>query len=265
MLIFAVELEKSLTCLTCRMVQAFPSGWFCPSHHFRLLQPMTEYDVFISSKSEDYAYAEEVYQFLVSKGLKVFLSSLELDRLGDAEYAKAIDEALDSSSHMIVIASNISYVKSKWVKYEWSTFCNDLKCGFRDGNVVTILGGNIKLAQLPASLRHKQSFSFDNYKGHVLPYVSKEQDMVDVFELFQKGSEYYFGNEDKPRDSAEAVKYLLRAARRGHAEAQDYMGWCYCLGDGVEKDLEEAENWFSKSADQGNLNAQGILGLMRME
>ena len=226
MLIFAVELEKSLTCLTCRMVQAFPSGWFCPSHHFRLLQPMTEYDVFISSKSEDYAYAEEVYQFLVSKGLKVFLSSLELDRLGDAEYAEAIDEALDSSSHMIVIASNISYVKSKWVKYEWSTFCNDLKCGFRDGNVVTILGGNIKLSQLPASLRHKQSFSFDNYK---------------------------------------AVRYLLRAARRGHAEAQDYMGWCYCLGDGVEKDLEEAENWFSKSADQGNLNAQGILGLMKME
>lgn len=257
MLIFAVELGMRLTGLTCR------TCLFCYFPFHCLLQPMTEYDVFISSKSEDYALAEEVYRFLVSKGLRVFLSSLELDRLGEAEYADAIDDALDNSSNMIVIATASNHVRSKWVKYEWGTFCNDLKCGFRDGNVVTILGGNIKLGQLPASLRHKQSFSFDNYKAHIVPYVSKEQDFVDVVELFQKGSEYYFGKEDTPRDSAEAMKWLLRAARRGHAEAQDYVGWCYCLGDGVERDLEEAENWFSKSADQGNLNAQGILELMR--
>ncbi|MBR6981118.1 MAG: toll/interleukin-1 receptor domain-containing protein [Prevotella sp.] len=226
---------------------------------------MPNYDVFISSKSEDYSYAEEVYRFLVSKGLKVFLSCMELDHLAEAEYSEAIDEALDNSANMIVIATNANYLTTKWVKYEWRLFCDDLKSGFRNGNVITILDSSIKLGKLPASLRHKQSFSFSSYKEHIIPYVSKEQDLVEVSELYQKGSEYYLGKDGTPRNSKEAISWLLRAARRGHAEAQDLVGWCYCLGDGVDRDLEKAENWFSKAADQGNLNAQGILSLIRQK
>ena len=236
----------------------------CLPFRHRLPQPMTEYDVFISSKSEDYAYAKEVYRFLVSKGLKVFLSCQELDHLGDADYAEAIDEALDHSSHMIVIATQISYLGTGWVKYEWSTFCTDLKCGFREGNVVNILGDHIQVKQLPASLRNKQSFTFHNYKEHILPYVAKEE-KPDTQKLFAKGKEYYFGHGDTPRDFAKAVRWLLRAAEQGNVEAQYYVGWCYCLGDGVERDLDEAEKWFGKAADQGSPNAKGVLGLIQMK
>lgn len=61
---------------------------------------------------------------------------------------------------MIVVASSVYNIKSKWVKYEWSTFSNDIKSGYRDSNLLTILSGNIELKTLPTSLRHQQSFNF---------------------------------------------------------------------------------------------------------
>ena len=129
------------------------------------------YDVFISSKSEDYHLAEEVYDFLTKNGLSAFIASEELQKIGEAQYANAIDEALDESVHMVVVASSLSHINSKWVRYEWSTFSNDLKSGYRDGNLLTILSGSIELKSLPASLRHQQSFHFDSYKKGILDYL----------------------------------------------------------------------------------------------
>lgn len=61
-----------------------------------------KYDVFISSKSEDYPIAEKVYDFLVDNGLTVFLASRELRRIGEAEYSEAVDAAIDGSHHMVI-------------------------------------------------------------------------------------------------------------------------------------------------------------------
>ena len=129
------------------------------------------YDVFISSKSEDYALAEKVYDFLSRNGLSVFLACKVLQKIGESEYAKSIDEALDHTRHMIVIATNVKNLESKWVQHEWSTFSNDLKSGYRTGNLLTILGDSIDKKQLPASLRHKQSFSFNSYCASILDYL----------------------------------------------------------------------------------------------
>ena len=131
-----------------------------------------KYDVFISCKSVDYSIAEKVHDFLVAHGYRVFLASLELDKLGDAEYAEEIDKVLDMTTHMIVVSTDITYINSKWVKFEWSTFSNDLKCGYRDGNLITILSPTILIRDLPASLRHKQSFTLDEYKNHILSYLN---------------------------------------------------------------------------------------------
>lgn len=56
-----------------------------------------EYDVFISCKSEDYIYAEEIYNFLKENGFNVFLANKELRQMGDSEYRKAISQALKST------------------------------------------------------------------------------------------------------------------------------------------------------------------------
>ena len=62
-----------------------------------------------------------------------------------------------------------------------------------------------------------------------------------------------------------AVQYYTRAAKLGNAEAQFRLGWCYYDGTGVEKDLNEAEYWFRKSAEQGEEQAKAALNRIGAE
>ena len=136
-----------------------------------ILKEKTRYKVFISAKSADYAYAEQVYDFLVERNLSVFLACRELKRIGEAEYALAIDAALDDTEHMIVILSSPEYAKSKWVQYEWSTFENDKKSGYREGNLLVIKHPEVEQKKLPPALRHKETFLFDSYKESLCHYL----------------------------------------------------------------------------------------------
>lgn len=133
------------------------------------------YRVFISSKSEDYPLAEMVYKFLNAHDVSAFLACKVLQQIGKAEYARAIDKVLDSCEHMIVIASKLEYITSEWVQYEWSTFSDDKKSGYRHGNLMTILTSDISPKDLPASLRHMQSFTYQDYKHSILGYVKEMQ------------------------------------------------------------------------------------------
>ncbi len=130
-----------------------------------------KYKVFISAKSEDYTYAEQVYEFLVEHNLSVFLACRELKRIGEAEYALAIDSALDETEHMIVLLSSPDHARSKWVQYEWSTFENDKKSGYREGNLLVIKLPGVEQRKLPPGLRHKETFILDSYKDSLLYYL----------------------------------------------------------------------------------------------
>ena len=62
------------------------------------------------------------------------------------------------------------------------------------------------------------------------------------------------------KDYAEAVKWYRKAAEQGNAEAQYMLGDCYRWGTGVTKDYAEAVKWYRKAADQGYASAQYWLG-----
>jgi uncharacterized protein len=47
-----------------------------------------------------------------------------------------------------------------------------------------------------------------------------------------------------------------------HSYAQDNLGACYRDGIGVPVDLELAREWFQRSAEGGNAEAQSALGTM---
>ncbi|MBF0407735.1 MAG: sel1 repeat family protein [Candidatus Riflebacteria bacterium] len=47
------------------------------------------------------------------------------------------------------------------------------------------------------------------------------------------------------------VSKLIENAEKGNPIAQFSLGWMYFSGKGVEKDLDEAEKWLTKSSDQG--------------
>jgi TPR repeat protein len=65
------------------------------------------------------------------------------------------------------------------------------------------------------------------------------------------------------QDNAEAVKWTLKAAERGNADAQLRLGALYAKGlDGLKQDWVEAKKWFLKAAEQGNSLAQLNMGQM---
>ena len=143
-----------------------------------------EYDVFISCKSEDYAYARDIYNYLTNEcGRKVFLADAELRKKGVAVFGEVIDEALDSADHLILFASKAEYAQTTYVKNEWRLFLEEKRSGRKEGNILTVLKG-VKLASLPISLRQFQSFDFEDFRGVVdfLPRLKAQEQSVNVAE-----------------------------------------------------------------------------------
>ncbi|MDR0611836.1 MAG: hypothetical protein LBG58_17145 [Planctomycetaceae bacterium] len=70
--------------------------------------------------------------------------------------------------------------------------------------------------------------------------------------------ELFYNNEIG--DEKEAVKWFRKAAEQGFAPAQDKLGRCYELGNGVPINYKEAIKWYRKAAEQGYAAAQRTLG-----
>lgn len=63
------------------------------------------------------------------------------------------------------------------------------------------------------------------------------------------------GFEEINKENIEAgIKWIRNAAEMGDARAQFYLGSFYYDGNGVTKDLDEAEKWIRKAAEQGIWN-----------
>ena len=67
---------------------------------------------------------------------------------------------------------------------------------------------------------------------------------------------------DSERELAARVDAWTTAAKQGHAEAQNYLGYAYASGHGVPKNYAEAMRWYRLAADQGNAEAQYNLGVI---
>lgn len=147
---------------------------------------MSNYDVFISSSSNDFSIAGEIYHFLCNHKLDVFFSEQSLPQYGCADYRDVIDKALEHTTHMVVVTSSRANVEGEWVKAEWGSFINERRSGRKKGNLVTILVGNLSPADLPMSLRQYEILPYNevgltkllSYVGSgtapVIPPVVKE-------------------------------------------------------------------------------------------
>lgn len=102
-----------------------------------IAQSETPYDVFICYKetaedgcrTEDSVLAQDVYEALTAKGLKVFFSRITLeDKLGTQPYIYA---ALSSAKVMLAFGTTYEYYDAVWVKNEWSRFLGMMKADKR--------------------------------------------------------------------------------------------------------------------------------------
>lgn len=135
-----------------------------------------KYDVFLSKNTKDYKEAEQLFCFLKNAGLNVFESRNSLPKLGLADYAKAIDDALEQSENLIVLCSLNELGtgegdSSSWVYYEWTSFRNEILSKRKKGNLITVLCDGVDVKMLPLGLRKYEAFQLKNIeKSEILSY-----------------------------------------------------------------------------------------------
>lgn len=125
------------------------------------------YHVFLSYKclgsdgkpTRDSVLAEDIYQYLFSRGLSVFLSTIELESQGVSAYKKAIDEALDASKVLIAVGTTTEHLESEWVRYEWDGFFNDIISGVKPEGRVFAYIDKLDMKALPRALRQSQAIT----------------------------------------------------------------------------------------------------------
>ncbi|OUS36860.1 hypothetical protein A9R00_11340 [Oleispira antarctica] len=93
-----------------------------------------------------------------------------------------------------------------------------------------------------------------------LAYLQKSKDMS-LYELYNKGIDYWFGVKGVDKNYKIAFKWFKKAADLGDSDAQFNLGVIYTSGKGVQQDYKEALYWYKKSADQGHVDAQFNLGI----
>jgi TPR repeat protein len=67
---------------------------------------------------------------------------------------------------------------------------------------------------------------------------------------------------DDPDRQKQGVYWCRLAANRGFPLAEDFLGWAYGNGKGVDKDYDPGENWMHRSADHGLIAAEYDLGYL---
>ncbi len=81
---------------------------------------------------------------------------------------------------------------------------------------------------------------------------------------FQAAKILHAGADGVKRQPLAATKLYKAAAKRGHAGAQNWLGYAYQHGHGVIKDYSTAADWFKNAADQGLADAQNNLALLHL-
>jgi hypothetical protein len=113
-----------------------------------------------------------VYNFLNKHENNVFFSKQTLPDMGNCDYRREIDRALNNAKHMIVVTSKQEYVEASWVEAEWGLFINEKRSGRKLGNIITMIVGNMRIDDLPSSLRYYEVIPFDpNAFEKILKYL----------------------------------------------------------------------------------------------
>ena len=80
---------------------------------------------------------------------------------------------------------------------------------------------------------------------------------------YNLANRYYDGNGIE-QDYSKAVEWYRKSAEQGNADAQRKLGDCYYNGDIVEKDIDEAEKWYTKAAEQQNIYSMRQVGIIEL-
>ena len=143
---------------------------------YRLLKDQVKYDVFISVKQDDGGHytsdsdvASDLYDFLISHGLRVFNSRRTVIPVGQ-EYEPYIISALISSKVLIVVGTspenmNSNWVKNEWSRFQWLQFREKEKNGKTERVLFCYLAKGMRAEQIPRALHPDRQAIYDGVKA----------------------------------------------------------------------------------------------------
>lgn len=125
------------------------------------------YDVFICYKdsderggrTKDSVLAQDIYEKLTEKGMRVFFSRITLEDKVGSQYEPYIFAALNSAKVMLVVTTRRQYADSVWVKNEWSRFLEIRKKDTDKALIPCYI--DMKAGDLPSQLGHLQGYDME--------------------------------------------------------------------------------------------------------
>ncbi|MCI5961575.1 MAG: methyltransferase domain-containing protein [Ruminococcus sp.] len=123
--------------------------------------------------SQESDIASRLYGAFVEAGIPTFFSNVSLMEFGEAAYKDAIEKALDEAEVLVLVGTSIEHITSRWVKYEWSSFHEEILSGDKkNGVIVPYLSSSILRRDRPIALRNLESFACDRDEaGRVVEFV----------------------------------------------------------------------------------------------
>jgi hypothetical protein len=77
---------------------------------------------------------------------------------------------------------------------------------------------------------------------------------------YTTGLRFYNGSEGAAKDYVKAVEWFQKAADKGHAKAQAYLGYIYVTVPGISTNPAEGFTWLRRAAEMNEVSAQYDLG-----
>lgn len=143
------------------------------------------YDIFISYKdsdkergikrTEDSVTMQDLYVQLVQRGYRVFFSHESLRGISGKKYEPYIFNALSTAKVMIVYASNPEYIKSTWVKNEWTRYLKRMRAGEKTNGSLLVAYEGFSPMELPGTLASLQCLD-----------ASEKRFYTDLFEAIER-------------------------------------------------------------------------------
>ena len=233
----------------------------------------TKYDVFISYSRKDSLIADSICKAMESVGLTYFIDRQGIG--GGKEFPSVLADAICDSELFLFLASKNSY-ESKFTNSE-------ITFAFNEKPHERIIPYIIDNSRLPRHLRFVfSSITWRNLQEHPIESVL----IPDILNLLGKEKKYsvvnsskniisvaessiYEGNTDADYEVAynawqkkeydKAFPIFLNLARAGYKKAYGYVGLCYELGEGVDKDNEQMLVYYNKA-----IEAKIYLGIYRL-
>ena len=248
-----------------------------------------KYDVFISYSSHDQKIVEGLCAYLEQYKIRCFVAYRDIPK--GKPWPPYIPEALNQCRMMVVVFScnfnrseevdrelTIASKKKKPIltfrlsdeefkgtkeyylsNINWIDAFPNPENAFGDitDSVAKLLNINIDSKEIPT--KEKSNINEISYEL---------KNTIKLAELGVAEAQYtlglaYFSNTDfyseSPtnfiKDYSQAVKWYSKSAEQGHIEAQVQLGICYANGLGVDKNKDKAYYWWKKAAEQGHESA----------